>query len=46
MKNKIKEVFVTYMCFCILSGGAISKGVNQDGIDYYNKLINELIANG
>ncbi|KAL3616821.1 hypothetical protein CASFOL_039215 [Castilleja foliolosa] len=30
----------------ILPGGAISKGVNQDGIDYYNNLINELLDNG
>ncbi|KAG8385199.1 hypothetical protein BUALT_Bualt03G0017000 [Buddleja alternifolia] len=30
----------------ILPGGAISKGVNRDGIDYYNNLINGLLANG
>lgn len=24
----------------------MSKGVNQDGINYYNNLINELLANG
>ncbi|KAG6416793.1 hypothetical protein SASPL_124231 [Salvia splendens] len=30
----------------ILPGGTISKGVNQDGINYYNNLINELLANG
>ncbi|KAL1560520.1 beta-glucosidase 13-like [Salvia divinorum] len=30
----------------ILPGGTISKGVNQDGINYYNHLINELLANG
>nr|AYK02731.1 beta-glucosidase 1 [Lamium galeobdolon] len=30
----------------ILPGGKIEAGVNQDGIDYYNNLINELLANG
>ncbi|KAL3818538.1 hypothetical protein ACJIZ3_004443 [Penstemon smallii] len=30
----------------ILPGGTISKGVNQDGIDYYNNLINELVDAG
>ncbi|KAL8033812.1 hypothetical protein ABFX02_13G180500 [Erythranthe guttata] len=30
----------------ILPGGTVSKGVNQGGIDYYNDLINELLANG
>ncbi|KAK4386436.1 Beta-glucosidase 12 [Sesamum angolense] len=27
-------------------GGTIKEGVNQEGIDYYNNLINELLANG
>jgi len=26
--------------------GNIEGGINQDGIDYYNKLINDLIENG
>ncbi|KAG6387074.1 hypothetical protein SASPL_152256 [Salvia splendens] len=30
----------------VLPGGKIEAGVNQDGIDYYNNLINELLANG
>ncbi|KAI3466882.1 hypothetical protein Pfo_023545 [Paulownia fortunei] len=30
----------------ILPGGKIEEGVNQDGIEYYNNLINELLANG
>lgn len=28
------------------SGGKIEEGVNQDGINYYNDLINELLSNG
>ncbi|KVH91147.1 hypothetical protein Ccrd_006850 [Cynara cardunculus var. scolymus] len=30
----------------ILPGGKVSIGKNQKGIDYYNKLIDELLANG
>ncbi|PIN24092.1 Beta-glucosidase, lactase phlorizinhydrolase [Handroanthus impetiginosus] len=30
----------------ILPGGKIEEGINQDGINYYNNLINELLANG
>ncbi|XP_024996270.1 beta-glucosidase 24-like [Cynara cardunculus var. scolymus] len=30
----------------ILPGGKISMGKNQEGINYYNKLIDELLANG
>jgi beta-glucosidase len=26
--------------------GKLSGGINQEGIDYYNNLINELVANG
>ncbi|KVH91137.1 Glycoside hydrolase, catalytic domain-containing protein [Cynara cardunculus var. scolymus] len=30
----------------ILPGGKVSMGKNQEGINYYNKLIDELLANG
>ncbi|XP_052734222.1 beta-glucosidase 13 [Vigna angularis] len=30
----------------ILPNGQLSGGINEEGIDYYNKLINELVANG
>ncbi|KAL3615393.1 hypothetical protein CASFOL_041054 [Castilleja foliolosa] len=30
----------------ILPHGKLSKGVNKEGIDFYNKVINELLANG
>ncbi|XP_027912093.1 beta-glucosidase 13-like [Vigna unguiculata] len=30
----------------ILPNGQLSGGINQEGIDYYNNLINELVANG
>lgn len=30
----------------IFPGGKASMGVNQEGVDYYNNLINELLANG
>ncbi|XP_045825701.1 beta-glucosidase 12-like [Trifolium pratense] len=30
----------------ILPNGKLSGGINQEGIDYYNNLINELVANG
>ncbi|KAK8463850.1 hypothetical protein PHAVU_011G055800, partial [Phaseolus vulgaris] len=30
----------------ILPNGKLSGGINQEGIDYYNNLINELLANG
>ncbi|KAM6570244.1 hypothetical protein CsatB_018229 [Cannabis sativa] len=30
----------------ILPKGSLNGGINQEGIDYYNNLINELIANG
>ncbi|KAL2328840.1 hypothetical protein Fmac_022267 [Flemingia macrophylla] len=30
----------------ILPRGKLSGGINQEGIDYYNNLINELLANG
>lgn len=32
--------------FLYLTDGQLSKGVNQVGIDYYNALIDELVANG
>ncbi|XP_020214401.2 beta-glucosidase 24 [Cajanus cajan] len=30
----------------ILPKGKLSGGINQEGVDYYNNLINELVANG
>ncbi|RDX75667.1 Furostanol glycoside 26-O-beta-glucosidase, partial [Mucuna pruriens] len=30
----------------ILPGGTLVAGVNQEGVDFYNSLINELVANG
>ncbi|CAJ2654796.1 unnamed protein product [Trifolium pratense] len=30
----------------VLPNGKLSGGINQEGIDYYNNLINELLANG
>ncbi|CAJ1933301.1 unnamed protein product [Sphenostylis stenocarpa] len=30
----------------LLPNGRLSGGINQEGIDYYNNLINELVANG
>ncbi|KAL9296518.1 hypothetical protein ACSQ67_022414 [Phaseolus vulgaris] len=30
----------------ILPNGKLSGGINQEGVDYYNNLINELVANG
>jgi beta-glucosidase len=29
-----------------IADGKLSGGINQEGIDYYNNLINELVANG
>lgn len=31
--------------FCFL-GGNLKGGINQEGVIYYNNLINELISNG
>ncbi|GLT60703.1 hypothetical protein SLA2020_334590 [Shorea laevis] len=30
----------------ILPGGKVSRGVNQEGVDFYNSLIDELLSNG
>ncbi|XP_027923148.1 cyanogenic beta-glucosidase-like [Vigna unguiculata] len=30
----------------ILPNGKLSRGINQEGIDYYNNVINEQLANG
>lgn len=29
-----------------IADGKLSGGINQEGIDYYNNVINELLANG
>ncbi|XP_044477546.1 beta-glucosidase 24-like [Mangifera indica] len=47
----LKELGVNYYRFSIswpriLPNGSLSGGVNQEGIDHYNSLINELITNG
>ncbi|KAL5055816.1 hypothetical protein RYX36_036498 [Vicia faba] len=38
-------LFINYVPLIYVEG-KLSGGVNQDGIDYYNNLINELLANG
>lgn len=30
----------------LFSDGKVSGGVNREGIEYYNNLINQLVANG
>ena len=30
----------------VLAGGSLEGGINKEGIDYYNKLIDELVNNG
>ena len=31
---------------CLISDGSLSGGVNQEGVDYYNTLINDLLDHG
>jgi len=47
----MKKMGVKYYRFSIswsriVPTGNISEGINQKGIDHYNDLINELLANG
>ena len=42
--NCVKFAFNLKTLTC--SEGRLSGGINQQGIDFYNKLIDELIANG
>lgn len=34
------------MALVFLAEGTLAGGINQEGIDYYNNLINELLENG
>ena len=43
-KKKISYWFTNFDYFIL--EGKISMGVNKEGIEYYNNLINELLANG
>lgn len=46
--NRSFRVSFNFDCHTILriAGGKIRGGVNEEGITYYNNLINELLANG
>ena len=39
-------MFLTILFVGLISEGKLCKGVNKEGIKYYNNLINELLANG
>ena len=39
-------MFLTISFLGLISEGKLSGGVNQEGIEYYNKLINRLLGKG
>ena len=39
-------MFLTIAFLGLISEGKLSGGVNQEGIEYYNKLINRLLGKG
>lgn len=45
-KKKLNDlILIGFFCIGVL-GGRLSAGINQEGIDYYNKIIDFLLAEG